>query len=266
MRQISPFLILLLFSGCADKITTPPSRTMPEFIEVVESETQEAPQDSQYGIQSDKSGTFSSTPAGVLYPTKSGKGRVNDNTIYIPSMRFPIEKAPAYINSQVYGVGGINGAKGKSCDKKNYQYPWHDNYCETRTWGMPMCPSGKGHQGVDVRPSNCEKAKYYAVATENGIISYIGSYTVSLRGDSGRIYRYMHLDSPTLQVKQGNKVKRGQRIGLVSDNMGGTKTSIHLHFDVQQTINLGNGSSKKVFVPIYTSMVDAYKRLLAGRP
>ncbi len=268
MRKVLPFFILLLLSGCATKTVVPENGGGggAEHIEVEDDSFGGEVQDSQNGVIVDKGAKFSSTPAGILYPSKSGKGRANDNTIYIPSMRFPIEKAPAYINSQVYGVGGINGEKGKSCDKKNYQYPWHDNFCETRTWGMPMCPSGKGHQGVDVRPMSCEKAKYWAVATENGIISYIGSYTVSLRGDSGRIYRYMHLDSPSVIVKEGAKVKRGERIGLVSDNMGGTKTSIHLHFDVQQTVNLGNGVSKKVFVPIYTSMVDAYKRLLNGRP
>jgi len=205
------------------------------------------------------------TPAGKLYPNKSGKGRVGDNYIYAPNIRFPIESAPAYINSQVYGVGGMYGERGSLCDQRNYQYPWHDNYCESRSWGMPLCPSGKGHQGVDIRTATCEKKKYYAVAVENGTITYIGKYSVSLRGITGRTYRYLHLDSRTLQVKRGQKIKRGQRIGLVSDNMGNTKTSIHLHFDVKQTI-VANGYSQRVFIPIYTSLVDAYKRLLRGNP
>lgn len=130
---------------------------------------------------------------------------------------------------------------------------------------MPLCPSGKGHQGVDIRTATCEKRKYYAVAVERGIITYIGKYTISLRGESGRTYRYLHLDSRSVQVRVGQKVKRGQRIGLVSDNMGGTKTSIHLHFDVKQTLVV-DGYSQRVFVPIYSSLVDAYKRLLRGKP
>jgi murein DD-endopeptidase MepM/ murein hydrolase activator NlpD len=208
---------------------------------------------------------FSYTPPGQLVPSKSGKGRVGDNYIYAKGIRFPLEKAPAYINSQVYGVGGLHGEAGSLCDQRNYQYPWHDNYCEKRSWGMPLCPSGKGHQGVDIRASTCEKRKYYAVAVEKGVISSIGKYTVTLRGESGRTYRYMHLDSKTLKVRRGERVKRGQRIGLVSDNMGKTKTSVHLHFDMQQTIVI-DGHSKKVFVPIYSSLVDAYKRLLKGNP
>ncbi|SFV64278.1 hypothetical protein MNB_SV-12-818 [hydrothermal vent metagenome] len=208
---------------------------------------------------------FKYTPAGYLNPPNSGKGRLGDNYIYAPNIRFPLESAPAYINSQVYGVGGMYGARGSLCDKRNYQYPWHDNFCEKRGWKMPLCPSGKGHQGVDIRGATCEKKKYYAVAVERGIITYIGSYSVSLRGESGRTYRYLHLDSKSLKVKRGQKIKRGQRIGLVSNNMGSTSTSIHLHFDVKQTIVV-DGYSQRVYVPIYSSLVEAYKRLLRGKP
>ena len=208
---------------------------------------------------------FSYTLSGKLSPSYSGVGRVGDNYIYAPNIRFPIENAPAYINSQVYGVGGLYGKAGSLCDRRNYQYPWHDNFCEKRDWGMPMCPSGKGHQGVDIRTATCDKKKYYAVAVESGRISYIGKYTVTLRGNSGRKYRYLHLDSNTLQVARGQTVRRGQRIGLVSDNMGKTKTSIHLHLDMKQTIVI-DGVPKQVYVPLYSSMVDAYKRLLRGNP
>lgn len=208
---------------------------------------------------------FSYYPAGQLMPKRSGQGRAGDNYIYAPGIRFPLESAPAYINSQVYGVGGYLGEKGSLCDKRNYSYPWRDNYCEKRGWSMPLCRGGKGHQGVDIRSSTCEKRKYYAVAVEDGVITSIGKYTVKLRGVSGRTYRYLHLDSNTLMVKRGQKIARGRRIGLVSDNMGSTKTSIHLHFDIRETIKVGN-RSKSVFVPPYSSLVDAYKRLLQGNP
>ena len=214
---------------------------------------------------SEKLGDFSYTPVGKLVPAKSGKGRIGDNYIYAPGIRFPIETAPAYINSQVYGVGGYLGPKGSLCSQKNYQYPWHDNYCEKRGWKMPLCQGGKGHQGVDIRTATCEKKKYYTVAVEDGVISSIGRYTVSLRGKSGRTYRYLHQDPKTLLVKTRQRVKRGQRIGLVSNYMGKTPTSIHLHFDIFQTMKVGN-RSKQVWVPPYTSLVDAYKRLLQGNP
>lgn len=244
MRTLLIISILLFFTACTKE------------------KQNEAPSYTNYSGEIKR---FSYYPPGDLKPATSGSGREGDNYIYAPGIRFPLESAPAYINSQVYGIGGMYGAPGSLCDPRNYQYPWSDNYCEKRTWSMPLCHGGKGHQGDDIRPSTCEKRKYYAVAVEEGYINYIGSYTVSLRGDSGRTYRYLHLDSNTLQVQKGQRVSRGQRLGLVSDNMGGTPTSIHLHFDMRQTIKVGN-RSKQMFVPPYTSLVDAYKRLLQGHP
>jgi murein DD-endopeptidase MepM/ murein hydrolase activator NlpD len=209
---------------------------------------------------------FSFAPAGALDPVSSGTGRAGDQYIYAPGIRFPLESAPAYINSQVYGIGGLYGPRGSLCSAGNYQYPWRDNYCERRGWKMPLCPAGKGHQGVDIRPATCERRKHWAVAVEQGVITSIGAYTIYLRGSSGRIYRYLHLDSQSLQVHVGQRVRRGQRIGLVSDNMGSTKTSIHLHFDMKQTIRFNNGQSAQVYVPPYTSLVNAYQRLLRGNP
>lgn len=239
MKIFLTFTLLFFFSACEKPKPKPPVQTAGK--------------------------KFSYYQSGQLKPSSSGVGRKGDNYIYAPGIRFPLESAPAYINSQVYGIGGLHGPKGSLCDQKNYQYPWSDNFCETRGWSMPLCSGGKGHQGVDIRSSSCEKRKYYAVAVEDGVISYIGKYTVTLRGRSGRKYRYLHLDSPTVQVHRGQNVRRGQRLGLVSDNMGKTKTSIHLHFDMKQTIKVG-GVSKQVYVPPYSSLVDAYKRLLRGNP
>ncbi|HHS92665.1 MAG TPA: hypothetical protein ENK82_04910, partial [Campylobacterales bacterium] len=132
---------------------------------------------------------FSYYPAGLLSPETSGVGRKGDNYVYAPGIRFPLEHAPAYLNSQVYGVGGLHGPRGSLCDQRNYHYPWRDNYCEKRSkYNMPLCAMGKGHQGVDIRPATCEKNRHFAVAVEDGIITYIGAYTVKLRGASGRTY------------------------------------------------------------------------------
>lgn len=244
MRITFSFLLgaLLFFTACAKKTKSKPTSTV--FVNYK---------------------GFSYTPAGALVPAKSGTGRRGDNYVYAPYIHFPIEKAPAYINSQVYGIGGYLGTKGSLCDLKNYQYPWHDNYCEKRGWSMPLCAGGKGHQGVDIRTATCEKNRYYTVAVEDGVITYIGTYTVKLRTKEGRTYRYLHMSPQSILVKRGQIVKRGQRLGLVSNNMGSTKTSIHLHFDMKQTIKVGN-QSKSVFVPLYSSLIEAYKRLLSGRP
>ena len=197
---------------------------------------------------------FSYKPAGTLV-SGSGTGRV-DSKIYAPGMRFPIEKAPAYANSQVWGHGGNSGPGGGQCDVENFSYPWWDNYCETRSWTMPLCPSGKGHQGQDIRAASCTKNVHSTSATTDGKISSIGTYSVYLTGNDGTVYRYLHMGS--VAVSTGATVKRGQLLGKVSNEFGGTPTTVHLHFDLEQNVS-GLG---KIFVPPYTSLVAAYQELV----
>ena len=208
----------------------------------------------------------------------SGQG-YTDTSNWAPGICFPIA-ALAYANSQVYSPGGdhypsYGHASGSQCDSKNYAYPWHDNFCEARSWSNVMCKSGSGHQGQDIRPQTCKAKTYWAVAVEDGTITQVGSYTVALTGTDTphRIFRYLHLDSGTLKVKVGDHVVRGQKIGLVSDNFGtsnGTPqhTTIHLHFEVRiaqsETLPDGTVLAASSFVPPYNALVDAYSRHLAG--
>ena len=181
-------------------------------------------------------------------------------------MRFPFESAPAFPNSQVYMHGGGSGPGGSQCDPKNYSYPWRDNFCEKRSWDTPACPGGKGHQGQDMRPATCKKGIHWAVAAEAGQITNIGTYTVTLTADSGIRYRYLHMKMDQLAVNVGDTVTRGQRLGLVSNDFGGSPTTIHLHFEIKAAIAMPNGTTQIHFAPPYTSLVDSYKRLLAGTP
>ena len=208
--------------------------------------------------------TFLFEPPGELLPN-SGEG-VKSDKIYAPGMRFPMESAPAFPNSQVYMHGGGSGPGGSQCDKENYSYPWRDNFCEKRSWDSPACPGGKGHQGQDMRPATCKKGVNWAVAAEAGQITNIGSYTVTLTGESGIRYRYLHMKMDQLAVSIGDTVTRGQRVGLVSNDFGGSATTIHLHFEIKAAITMPNGTTQIHFAPPYTSLVDSYKRLLAGTP
>lgn len=112
-----------------------------------------------------------------------------DETLYAPNIRFPLESGPAYANSQVYSTGGYWS------HSSNYTFPWWDNFCETRGWVTPMCPSGKGHQGQDIRPADKIKSKHWAVAVESGQVVYISptpGYVVRIRGTaSGNLYNYL---------------------------------------------------------------------------
>lgn len=196
---------------------------------------------------------FTYDPPGKLVPATSGRGRV-DAKVYAPTMRFPMEVPKAFANSQVYGNGGGQGPGGGQCDAVNYAYPWHDNYCETRSYSMPLCPAGTGHQGQDIRPGTCVKDTHWAVAAEAGTITSVGSYSVYLTAADGTRYDYLHMSN--VAVKVGDKVTRGQRMGKVSNVFDGTPTTIHLHFNLRQSV-AGVGA---VYVPPYLSLVEAYKR------
>ena len=201
---------------------------------------------------------FSYLPPGDLIEG-SGQGAVDD-TVFAPGMRFPIEVAPAYANSQVYNHGGSQGPGGGQCDDFNYSYPWRDNFCEKRSWDMPLCPAGTGHQGQDIRPATCEKDKHWAVATVAGTITHIGSYSVYLTADDGTRYDFLHMSA--VQVNVGDEVTRGQHLGKVSNSFGGTPTTIHLHFNLRQNVE-GVGF---VYVPPYTSLLQAYAPLIDVAP
>lgn len=203
---------------------------------------------------------FAYQPAGELVPG-SGTGR-SDDKVYVPGMRFPIEVAPAFLNSQVWGVGGSQGPSGGQCDTRNYSYPWYDNFCESRRWDMPLCPSGNGHQGQDMRASTCDKNIHWAVAAEDGRITSIGSYSVYLVAESGTQHRYLHMEPSSLRVSVGDTVSKGEKLGRVSNAFGGTPTTIHLHYDINQFVgSLG----QSVYVPTYFSLIRSYEDLI-GQP
>jgi MYXO-CTERM domain-containing protein len=197
---------------------------------------------------------FTYNDPGVLVPG-SGTGAA-DATVYAPGMRFPIEEGPAYPNSQVWGHGGSEGPGGSQCDVENYSYPWWDNYCETRSWDMPLCPAGVGHQGQDIRPATCDNLVHWNVASEAGEITNIGSYSVYVTAPDGTRFDYLH--GGNVIVGLGQQVAKGERIDQVSNEFGGTPTTYHLHFNIRQDV-AGYGS---VYVSPYMSLVESYEELL----
>ena len=215
---------------------------------------------------------FRYNPPGVLADrdATAKRGRNDDRKVYVPDMLFPIRLEPgrfAAMNSQIwgYGGGGYNGvgeAGGTECDPRNYD-PMHqrDNFCEVRGWSMPLCPSGAGHQGQDIRPPSCKDNAWEVVAVVDGIITLVTSNTtVKLKGNDGTVYEYLHMHPNSITVTEGSKVKQGDVVGRVSKYMGGTRsTTYHLHFNVRQRIQVGN-KVLEVYVPPYTSLIAAYRR------
>lgn len=209
---------------------------------------------------------FSYHAPGALLPG-TGQGSI-DQIVHAPDIVFPIAGTPAYLQSQVFTFGGGVGG-GDQCDTRNYAYPWRDNFCETRSAnrGSPLCPAQKIHQGQDIRvgtPAQCntlrrappaDRTLHEAVAVEDGVISNVGSYSVSLRA-GGRIYKYLHLNMAKLKVKTGDTVTAGQSLGFISNDFGGSATTFHLHFEIVQN----TGDQGWIHVPPYLSLVEAYER------
>ncbi len=205
---------------------------------------------------------------GVLEPG-SGIG-ASQIAPLVPDMTFPIKDAPAHAQSQVYRYGGsVKG--GDQCDARNFQAPWRDNYCESRGTSATTswCKAKGVHLGQDIRvgtPEGCkaekvtkaaDRTEYAVVAVEDGIISNVGSYSINLRASAGgRIYRYLHLNMAKLKVKTGQAVKRGDVVGYVSNDFGGTPTTLHLHFE----INLNTAENGWQYAPPYSSLLAAYQR------
>jgi hypothetical protein len=216
-------------------------------------------------------------------------------------MRFPIAQAPGYVKSQSFmpwgdcyhtGTVGRTGRKGASYHCKlndkamvfdesaseNFNYPWRDNFCELRDFLVGQCPGGYGHQGEDIRPSNCvlnnpesDRCVPYqhdVAAVHNGTIrrlpGNIGVYIVVNTPDERVRFRYLHMNPNFMDAEgflNGRQVSEGEIIGKVAtwgDYERGT--SYHIHFNMQVFTKIG-----WVWVNPYMTLVAAYERQIGGR-
>ncbi|SIT58689.1 hypothetical protein BQ8794_590001 [Mesorhizobium prunaredense] len=209
--------------------------------------------------------SFTYYAPGLLLPG-SGVG-LRDMTNHAPDIVFPISNAEAYVNSQLYGAGGrFDSANGRGqFDSANYAYPWRDNFCELRSFAISVCPQGRGHQGVDIRAGlrpvgdvmvNRDNEPVEIVAVEEGVITTLTkNTTVTLRGSSGREWRYIAM-KPVQSLARGARVRKGQLLGYMSNLMGGgPQTTFHLHIELRTIVD-----GKAHFLSPYMALVRAYER------
>jgi murein DD-endopeptidase MepM/ murein hydrolase activator NlpD len=92
--------------------------------------------------------------------------------------------------------------------------------------------SGRSNDGIDIAVPEGTPVK----AAENGVVIYAGDglkdfgNTVLVRHDDGLVTVYGHASN--LEVKRGDKVKRGQEIAR--SGMTGTTDAPKLHFEVRK--------------------------------
>jgi len=218
------------------------------------------------------------TPGDLLAGTQHG---TSDTTTWAPSMYSPAGDQFSVAKSQIYNPGGgLSKIRGGQCHVANFTYPHRDTFCEPREANRSSlnCPSRKIHQGIDINigsSTQCDallkvksKVNDGQVASERlniipiysadtGVITNIGKYTVDLRPKSSEVlkYRYMHMNMRNLPVSIGDTVKKGQIIGYLFDDFGGSATTLHLHFEIIAIVN-GIGQH----VSPYKSYVESVER------
>jgi hypothetical protein len=248
--------------------------------------------------------SFTYYPPGSLIPhtgLKPGLGGDQDSTVYA-RLRFPMNDAPAFANSQSFNNWGdcdFTGrsprrvrAKGASYECKvngrplvfdeggggNYQYPWRDNFCEHRHFPVGQCPGGEGHQGQDIRPSFCKKFNDGAdrcepyqqdvVAVHDGMILRTRKQeAVFLFVNSPTAHvrvRYIHM-SPKQLDADGMLSGRRLKEGETVGKVGNYndyERGTSYHLHFDMQVPTELGY---VFVNPYMTLVSAYERLIDAR-
>jgi hypothetical protein len=212
----------------------------------------------------------------IANSTSRKQGGRADFTAY-SQIRFPLGKAPAYAHSQSFG-------KHKPADRLDElaggptSYPWQDNFCEARSFGVGQCPSGFGHQGQDMRPApcpvhdegpeHCDPKQQPVVAARDAVLirspkQQAATLQVNTRNEHIR-FRYMHMNPAAMDaddILNGRHVAEGEKIGVVSNYLDHPNgTTRHLHFDMQVFTRDG-----WLWVSPYVTLVSAYERLIRGR-
>jgi hypothetical protein len=230
--------------------------------------------------------------------SKGQNGRA-DPTVYA-AIRYPMQTAPSYVNSQSFmnwgdcnltgrvGLPRVGKTEAYHCrvnsiplvedESKNYAYPWRDNFCEHRDYYVGQCPTGLGHQGEDIRPSAClmrDPDSGRCIPYEHNLVAVRDGMLMRNPGDEALYlvvdspgehirFRYLHMNPQMLTASgmiNGRSVNEGEVLGAV-DNYQNKQagTSYHLHFNEQVFTRDG-----WVFVSPYMTLVAAYERLIGGR-
>jgi hypothetical protein len=224
------------------------------------------------------SADFTYRPPGDIIPNSGyhKQGGRADFAAY-SQIRFPLEKAPAFVNSQSFRNRRSSSKSLDQLASGNDTYPWQDNFCEARSFGVGQCASGFGHQGQDIRPAcslrsegaeRCDPRQQAVVAVRQGVLirslkQQAATLQINTRNEHMR-FRYMHMNPASMDadgILSGRRVDEGEKIGVVSNYLDHPNgTSRHLHFDVQVFTRDG-----WLWVNPYVTLISAYERLIWGR-
>lgn len=223
-----------------------------------------------YKLRTDRT-TFRYYELGHHAPSRSGrKPYPLSRFVVAPNIGLPIRVDPKngihmYCNSQVYGLGGFLRPRGANVPTSsvnspaNYQFPWTSNFCEKRgrrgsTMQLQACGTRYvEHLGQDCRPGRPINRSFQGIAVDGGLVSGLGKGHLVSVSNTSHLWTYLHMDKRV--VRKNQVVRKGQRLGLVSDRPG--NTSVHLHLEVQM-----KGPDGFRYMDPLPSLIVAYRRAL----
>lgn len=223
-----------------------------------------------------ESKVFTYHPVGKLIPgtgMRAPLGNV-DGTVFA-RIRFPAAEAPAFVSSQVFRRRDKSTV---SSEADLDVYRWRDNFCERRDFQVGQCPSGRGHQGQDIRGASCAQSvdskvrcrphNDAVVAVRDGMIereAWNESFFLVTNAPGERLrFRHLHMHPRLLDsnsVVSGHEVKEGDTVGAMGNyERRPGLTSTHLHFELQVPTRDG-----WVRVNPYMTLVASYEQLIGAR-
>lgn len=226
-----------------------------------------------------ESKVFSYHPVGKLIPGTGMRAPIGntDATVYA-RIRFPAAEAPAYVSTQIYRKRDKAQPTSLEGEPDLDAYRWRDNFCERRDFRVGQCPSGRGHQGQDIRGLTCHSKvdskirckpnQDAVVAVRDGMIqreAWNESFFLFINAAGERMrFRHLHMHPRQLDANNiigGATVKEGQPIGTIGnyDRRPGL-TSTHLHFELQVPTRDGYVRANP-----YMTLIAAYEHLIGAR-
>jgi len=100
------------------------------------------------------------------------------------------------------------------------------------SWGFPRS-GGRTHKGVDMFAKRGTPTPAVTSGTIKMRTVNLGGTVTYLYGDDGNKYYYAHLNGYPAGLRDGQRVERGQTIGLVGNSGNAEGASPHVHFEIR---------------------------------
>lgn len=216
-------------------------------------------------------------PATWIKKVKSDIDNVDDLTIYMlvndydlsgkrnikksnfKKMRYKLAQNSTYQELEKYYYAILNDLKCFPIPlKENGEsyVSFDDSWYADRNFG-----GARKHEGTDLMPEYNITGLYPIISMTDGVVEKIGwlekgGYRIGIRASSGAYFYYAHLESYAADIKEGDKIKAGQLLGLMGDTGYGPEGTtgmfdVHLHFGIYVDTPFGELSVNPYYILQY---------------